>query len=137
MRKISIIMLIFVVSVTLLAACGGGGNTNEGKKEEQVSYKDGTWEGQSAKDERGAYGSISLAIKDNKITTADFEEIQEDGTPKGSDYQYQTSVEAQPKYEQELIEKQNPDEVDSVSGATATWNKFKEAAKAALDKAKK
>lgn len=131
MKKCGWICVMFSLFVLLLAGCAGGGG------EEKVSYQDGSYEAESAKDDRGAYGTITVIIENGKITAADYEEIQSDGTPKGEDYSYQTSVDAQPKYEAELVEKQNPDKVETVSGATSTWNKFKEAAKGALDKAKK
>lgn len=129
-KSISFIIFSLLILLTL-AGCGGGAEKTK------VSYQDGTYEGESEKDERGAYGTITLVIEGGKITSADYEEIMSDGKPKGKDYQYQTSVESQPKYEAALVEKQDPDTVDSISGATATWKKFKTAAKAALDKAKK
>lgn len=108
---------------------------NVGDDQTPVTMQNGSFEGESERDDRGAYGTITIVVDGGKITSADYEEILADGTPKGPDYQYQTSVEAQPKYEAGLVEKQDPEQVEVIAGATQTWNKFKAAANSAIDKA--
>ncbi|HHT73263.1 MAG TPA: FMN-binding protein [Firmicutes bacterium] len=100
------------------------------------NWNDGTYTGESQRDERSQYGKVDLMIKDGRITQVDYEEYDSDGNPKGASYPYQEAIEAQSTLEQRLIETQDPEKVDNVSGATGTWNKFKEAAAAALEKAK-
>lgn len=163
MKKKLIFGVLFLTIMALLAACGGGNQDQAKEPQEQIkdqaqegaediadeaedlgnvgenqtplTMQNGSFEGESDKDERGAYGTITIIVDGGKITSADFEEIQANGTPKGPDYQYQTSVEAQPKYEASLVAKQDPEQVEVVAGATQTWNKFKAAAKSAIDKA--
>jgi len=101
-----------------------------------VKYQDGTYEGKSATDDHGNYGTIKITVKDGKITQVDYVEYTNDGKPKGSDYSYQQAIEAMPEYESRLVKAQDPNKVDKISGATGTWNKFKEAANNALAKAK-
>jgi major membrane immunogen (membrane-anchored lipoprotein) len=100
-----------------------------------VSYRDGTYEGKSATDERGNYGTIEIRVQDGKITAVDYVEYGGDGKPKGPEYPWQQALEAIPEYEKQLIDKQNPDKVDTISEATGTGEKFREAAKDALKKA--
>ena len=100
-----------------------------------VTYQDGTYEARTAEDAHGNYGTIEIKIENGKITAVDFVEYGSDGKPKGADYPWQQAVEAVPEYEKQLIEKQNPDKVDTISEATGTGEKFKEAAKEALKKA--
>lgn len=49
----------------------------------------------------------------------------------------QNALKSSEQYTKKLVETQNVDKVDAVSGATSSWNQFKEAAKDALAKAKK
>ncbi|MGI6148281.1 MAG: DUF2292 domain-containing protein [Firmicutes bacterium] len=99
------------------------------------TWNDGTFTGESQRDDNNQYGKVELMIKDGKITQVDYEEYDSQGNPKGESYPYQLAVEAQSTLEERLIETQDPEAVDNVSGATSTWNKFKEAAAAALEKA--
>lgn len=99
------------------------------------TWSDGTYTGESARDDNNQYGKVDLMIKDGRITQVDYEEYDSQGNPKGANYPYQKAVEAQSTLEERLIETQDPEAVDNVSGATSTWNKFKEAATAALREA--
>ncbi len=105
------------------------------QRQDGMGWKDGTFEGKSAVDERGNYGTIELEIKDSKISNATFDEYNADGTVKDESYPYQLAVEAQQTLEERLVKTQDPEKVDNVTGATGTWKKFKEAAVDALDKA--
>jgi len=97
---------------------------------------DGTYTGRSDTDDHGSYGSIDITVGNNKITDASYTEYLDTGEPKGADYPYQLALEAWPKLEEQLVDKQDPDEVDDIAGATGTSDKFKAAAKRALEKAK-
>jgi len=48
--------------------------------------KDGVFTGRSGTDERGAYGEVTITIKDGKVQTCKFLTYQKDGKIKGEDY---------------------------------------------------
>lgn len=131
MKKVFTVMIIS--AMVLLAGCG-------------AALKDGTYEGRSTDDSRGAYGVVSLEVKDGKIASAEFLQYNADGTVKGEKYgeeageeSYkvaQNALENSQKYPEKLVETQNVDEVDAITGATSSWKQFQEAAKDALAKAK-
>lgn len=144
MKKISYIML-FGILLLSLAACGG-----------KASYKDGTFTGQSAMyegedDGSGAgYGVVSLTLQDNKITACEFNTYELDGTLKDEDYgkkdgeianqdfynRAQRARLACPKYAEQLVSAGELSKVDGISGATISYNEFKEAVTDALNQAK-
>lgn len=141
--------LIAIVACALMigtSLCGCGGNK---------TYKDGTYTGKSAVfsgDEEGngnGYGEVTVTIKDNAITACEFKTYEENGTLKGDDYgmvdgeiknqdyynKAQKAIKGSEEYAKRIIGKINPDEVDSISGATYSHNQFVEAVYDALDKA--
>ncbi|MBQ6505666.1 MAG: FMN-binding protein [Flexilinea sp.] len=145
MKKIAI-FLFFVLLTAALTACGGS-----------VTYKDGTYTGQSAMyegedDGSGAgYGVVKLTIKDNKITACEYDTYELDGTLKDENYgkkdgevanqdfynRAQRAVRAVPMYAEKLLETGDLSKVDGISGATISYNEFKEAVTDALNQAKK
>lgn len=128
-------LLSFIVVCTLimLSACG-------------AKLKDGTYEGRSTDDSRGAYGVVTLEIKDGKITSAEFLQYNADGTVKDENYgkeageeNYkiaQKALDHSSEYPKKLVETQDVGKVDAITGATSSWKQFQEAAKDALAKAK-
>ena len=145
MKKITI-MLIFGLLAAALAACGGS-----------AAYKDGSYTGQSAMyegedDGSGAgYGVVKLTIKDNKITECEYNTYELDGTLKDENYgkkdgevanqdfynRAQRAVRAVPMYAEKLLETGDLSKVDAISGATISYNEFKEAVTDVLNQAKK
>jgi len=133
MKKIAV-SLISVLLIFVLAACGG------------AKLKDGSYEGQSTPDSRGGYGTVKIEVKDGKITSAEFLQYNADGSLKDENYgkesgeenykKAQNALESSQKYAEKLVETQNVDKVDSITGATSSWKSFQEAAKDALAKAK-
>lgn len=106
------------------------------QRQDGMAWEDGTFTGKSQRDERGAYGSIKIEVEGGKIVRATYDEFNEDDSKKDESYAYQPAITAQKTLEERLVKTQDPDEVDNVSGATGTWEKFKEASKDALKKAK-
>lgn len=145
MKKIALFLFLGLLAVAL-AACGGA-----------VTYKDGTYTGQSAMyegedDGSGAgYGVVKLTITDNKITECEYNTYELDGTLKDENYgkkdgevanqdfynRAQRAVRAVPMYAQKLLETGDLSKVDGISGATISYNEFKEAVTDALNQAKK
>lgn len=128
---VSVILLSLMVALT---ACGG------------EKLQDGSFEGQSTKDDRGGYGVVKIEVKDGKITSAEFLQYNADGTVKDESYgkdsgeenykKAQNALEAGKQYADKLVETQDVDKVDAITGATSSWKHFQEAAKDALAKAK-
>lgn len=146
MKKLLALMLCAVTAFSaaaLLSGCGA------------ASYKDGTYTGKSQVyegDEDGngnGYGEVVLEIKDNKIVSCTFKTYEPDGTLKDESYgmvngeiknkdfynKAQKAVQGSAQYGQLLVEAGSPDGVDSISGATISYNEFLDAVSDALDKA--
>lgn len=113
-------------------------------------YQDGVYTAQSGPDERGAVGQITVTVQAGKITRAEYEGVQKDGRIKDADYgktsgkvenkdfydKAQKAVKGAQTYAPKLVEAQDPEKVDSVTGATVSYRQFVEAAKKALGQAK-
>lgn len=102
---------------------------------DMMEWKDGTYSAKTEPDDHGYYGEIELVIEDNKITEVNYDEKDQEGNPKGEDYPYPLGPESEDDYEESLLETQDPEKVDVITGATETWERFKESAKEALKKA--
>ncbi|AGK99906.1 stalk domain-containing protein [Desulfoscipio gibsoniae] len=92
-------------------------------------------------DEHGWKGEVEITVVDGKIDNAKYDEINEQGVYKSADEAYLqqfkeiTKVDLIQSYttlQNSLIEVQNPDMVDTVSGATGASNNFKMLANEAL-----
>ena len=141
MRKFLNVLIIFSLGLALVA-CGGD------KKEEapSVSYKDGTYQGESAKDERGGLVKVDITVKDNKIESCTMQNIDGDGKEKDESYGQsqneglykiaQQAINLAKSYPDRLVEKGSPEGVDVISGATETYKQFIEACNNALADAK-
>ena len=145
MKKI----LAFICAALMIASvCAGCGSVSR-------TYKDGTYTGKSgvySGDEEGngnGYGEVTISIKDNKITACEFKTYEENGTLKDDDYgkidgeiknrdyynKAQKAIKGSEAYANAIIGKINPEEVDSISGATFSYDQFTDAVFDALDKA--
>ena len=146
MKKIIVFLCAALMTASVCAGCGGSASR---------TYKDGTYTGKSAVftgDEEGngnGYGEVTITVKDNKITACEFKTYEENGTLKGADYgkidgeiknqdyynKAQKAIKGSEEYAKAIIGKIKPDEVDSISGATYSYNQFTDAVLDALDKA--
>jgi major membrane immunogen (membrane-anchored lipoprotein) len=152
MGKARTALITSVVLAGLLAGCGGqkgGGHSDEHKGHNPGGgYKDGTYTARSGTDELGGVGVITLTIENGRITKADFKGIQVTGQPKDAEYgktigninqeyynKAQKAVKGAAAYAPRLIETQDVDKVDAVSGATVSHSQFTEAVKKALKQA--
>ena len=100
-----------------------------------AQWRDGTYTARTETDDYGYYGEIELVIADGKITEVRYDEKDREGNPKGPDYPYPQGPESEDKYEEQLLETQDPEEVEVITGATQTWERFKETAQEALKQA--
>ena len=100
-----------------------------------MQWRDGTYGAKTEPDQWGYYGEIELMINNGKISKVTYDEKDSEGNPKGADYPYPQGPESEPKYEEQLLQTQDPEKVEVITGATQTWERFKETAKEALKKA--
>jgi major membrane immunogen (membrane-anchored lipoprotein) len=142
--KKRVIFISFILIFTLLLLSGCKNSSRD------VAYKDGTYIGKSSEDDRGAYGEATITIKGNQITDCKYVTWQKDGAVKGENYgkvngaisnqdyydKAQLAVKAMKQYAEKLVEVQNLEDVDAISGATIAYNQFNEAVSSALDEAK-
>lgn len=124
-----------IASIVALALVLGLAVYMNAQRDVATEWQDGTYVGESEPDDRNQFGRVELTIENNRITNAQYDEFDSDGNMKDEEYPYPLAIEAQPQFEERLVEAQNPEQVDNISGATATWNKFKEAANDALEQA--
>ena len=142
------ILAFICAALILTAVCAGCGSASR-------TYKDGTYTGKSgvySGDEEGngnGYGEVTITIKNNVITACEFKTYEENGTLKDDDYgkidgeiknrdyynKAQKAIKGSEAYANAIIGKINPEEVDSISGATFSYDQFTDAVFDALDKA--
>jgi major membrane immunogen (membrane-anchored lipoprotein) len=129
--------LIFGLILTLVLAVLVGCASNDAK------YEDGTYTAESEPDERGWRGRVEIVVEGGKITSVDYDEINEDNQLKSEDEEYAANMkaasgispaEAYEQLENALIKRQDVDEIDAVSGATSSAEQFKALVKEALNK---
>lgn len=99
-------------------------------------YFDGTFFGRSAADDHG-YGTALVTIKDDQIVAVVLGEINADGSVKNYDeYPHETTVKGKTEMEQRIVEAGNTD-VDMITGATGSSQKWISAVQNALRMAEK
>ena len=108
-----------------------------------TSYKDGTYTGESDKDEHGGMIRVTIEIKDSEISSVTTENLDGEGKEKGEEYgkeglykKAQDSVAGTAQYGPALEIAKDISKVDAVSGATQSYEAFKVAVGRALESAK-
>ncbi|MDO4670402.1 MAG: FMN-binding protein [Aerococcus sp.] len=108
--------------------------------------KDGTYELETPMSDNGWKTAIKMVVKDGKIDSVDYEGYDKDGHKKSEDEEYQTKMkdksgtssnEAIKQLVDQLLEKQVPEKVDTVSGASHTSEAFKGQMRQLIEAAKK
>ncbi len=146
-RKINTALVFALAAALLLPFTGCSSETKN------TEYTDGTYSGRSsdfADDESGngaGYGTVEVTVKDNKVVSCTFKMFELDGTLKDETYgadlsrenrlKAQKAVQSAPKYAAMLEKSGTLDGIDAISGATVSYNEFKEAVGDALKKAEK
>lgn len=102
---------------------------------------DGTFNAEGEEDERGWKGQIDITVADGKISTVEYDEVNAEGKLKSEDEEYAknmsaasgvTPAEAYKQLEDSLLEVQEVDKVEVVTGATTSSDMFKKLANEAL-----
>lgn len=109
-----------------------------------VGVPDGTYTAASPADAFDYQHVITITVKDEKITSVDYNEIKQEGKGKQKDTAYCKEMEpagttpaiAYPIMEEQLLEKQDMMKVDAVSGATYSLYRMRYALTMALMKAR-
>ncbi len=146
MKKAIAVILLTLTAAAVCTGCSGGSKT----------YKDGTYTAQSSlyesmsdedEDEGGeGYGVVTITLKDNVITDCEFTTYMPDGTVKDAEYgkedgeianqdyynKAQRAVKGSQKYAEQLVEKGTLGDVEAVTGATISYDEFREAVGLAL-----
>ncbi len=136
MKRIIVMVISILFVLGFFTACGGG-------KDDFPKPSDNVVLAESDFDSHGWKGKIAITFDRDDITKVDFDEINKDGDRKSKDQTYAenmkpasgiTPAEAYEQLEKQLVENQEPSEVDVVSGATSSSKLFVELAKEALSK---
>ncbi|HEX2947033.1 MAG TPA: FMN-binding protein [Clostridia bacterium] len=128
---------------------GAGTEASAGTTAE--GYRDGAYKAQTEPDYEGYFTKAEVTIKDGKITAVDWGIYDSNRNGKPFDEKYEEVFAGNETYMEQsrndwkgsrtygpkLIETQDPGEVDAVSGATWTYNKFSEIVNKALNEAEK
>jgi len=105
------------------------------------AFTDGTFNAEGEADERGWTPTIEITVNSGRITKVNYDEVNAEGKKKSEDVEYGknmknasgvTPAEAYEQLETSLIDTQDPDSVEMVSGATTSSESFKELANEAL-----
>lgn len=132
MKKILLFGLVLTLVLTVVVGCTS----------DEAKYEDGTYTAEGEPDERGWKGLVEVVVEGGKITSVNYDEVSEDNELKSEDEEYAASMkgasgispaEAYEQLENALISRQDVDEIDLVSGATASSELFKTLVKEALD----
>ena len=144
--------LAAILSIGLLmSGCGGEEKTPTSKpasnKIDLSNAKDGVYTAESSRDEKLGKSVLTLTIENKKITAAEFTGYDLLGNVKDEEYgaifgkdsgdykKAQVAVDAIKKYPAQLVETQDLNKVDAISGASISYAQFVETAKHAVEEA--
>ena len=134
MKRTIILVCALILVLTLFAACGGKGDGFPKASDSVVLAED-------APDQLGYTGKIAITFDGTAISAVQYDEISKSGKLKSEDPDYASKMEASTgmtpakaidALEKALVAQQKPAEVDAVSGATSTSDRFKKLAEKAL-----
>ncbi len=131
--KNTLVFLMASLMLIIFTSCGS------------TSYKDGTYTGKYENTEHKSLTKVEISIKDNKITDCKAEFYDSKGNLKDESYgmdmegeqkeKAQLAAQGMSQYASMLVEVGNIEDMDAISGATASFKAFEEAVKEALSSA--
>jgi major membrane immunogen (membrane-anchored lipoprotein) len=149
MKKRYILYLLCLLLILSGASCAARGPKDETGKDPQQNqpagedFENGVYSAaQQEFDDHGWKPMVTVVVEQGRISKAFYDEINEDGQLKSFDQDYlerwkeksgENLLSAEPELMDSLVEKQDPEKVDAVSGATSTSEKFKELVSDALE----
>ena len=145
MKRILVLSLAFALTLSLLAGCSAPKPQERPQGRQQgagaqppaaaKTYNDGTYTAASDADDHG-YALATVTITDDKITAVQLKEVTEKAVDKDfNTYPYAPSKEANAEMAKRFVEKNSVD-VDDYTKATHSSQKYKQAVRRALEKAK-
>jgi major membrane immunogen (membrane-anchored lipoprotein) len=147
MKKILLFGLTCMLSLLPLTGCGGNKDNNPGEETPPAAdFKDGTYHAEYDRpDVRNWVAYVDVTVKDGKITKAYYDYTNEAGEKRTENKGYiegfsaanegMTPREAFDELGVRLVDKQDIEKVDAVSGATHSSRNFNELVGAALENA--
>ena len=141
--------MMFLTSI-LMSGCGGEEKIPPSpvqNKFDLSNAKDGTYTVESSRDEKLGKSVLTLTIENKKIVAAEFTGYDLFGNVKNEDYgaltgkdsadykKAQIAVNAIKDYPKQLLETQDLNKVDAISGASISYGQFVETTKRAVDEA--
>ncbi|MGC6770367.1 extracellular electron transfer flavoprotein PplA [Enterococcus sp. LJL128] len=105
----------------------------EAVKEAGADLQDGTYKLEEKNYSNDYRVSFEITVKDGKITESKYDNINKDGESKADNADYNKNMKDKagtnpeefiPKFNEELVAKQSPSDIDVVSGATHSFDSF-------------
>lgn len=154
MKRLAFTLLVIFLAIALIAGCSSESQqadvgTKESQEETQETvkseslYEDGIYYAETEDfDDHGWKAMVTVIVENGEISNVFYDEIDEEGNLKTFEAEYATKMEeksgAYPlkafhALEESLVDKQNVEELDVVSGATHSSDTFKGLVTKALD----
>ncbi|MGY3766757.1 FMN-binding protein [Vagococcus vulneris] len=120
--------------------------SSETKTDAKADLKDGEYTLEEKNESNGYRTVFTIVVKDGKISESKYDNINKDGESKTADTKYNKMMKDKsgtspdifiPELNKALVEAQDPEVVDTVSGATSSSETFKDYAKQLVEAAKK
>ena len=152
---------VLLSSAFVLAACGGNSKTDSNKttqaattqtattqaaQKSDAALKDGTYKLVSEADKRGWHVEFTITVEGGKITKSDYDNLNDKGERKSANAEYEKAMKDKvgtgpaeyfKAYNEGLVAKQNPSDVEVVAGATNAHTSFVEYANKLIEAAQK
>jgi len=135
MKRIFAMLLSLLMTAALLTACGG-----------QAGLQDGYYTAQAAEFSHGWKEYITILVKGGSIISVEYNAENASGFIKSWDNAYMQNMlhtsgtypnEYTRFYAAQLLERQEADRIDALSGATSSYGSFQKLAAAVLEQARK
>ncbi|MEG1255420.1 FMN-binding protein [Clostridium sp.] len=133
-KKVIALLGMVILTSGMLVGCGSKGMKDGSYNAEFNEFDDLGWKAQ-----------VAITVADGKIEESTFDYVNEAGDLKSKDAKYQEKmtsvsgigpVEFSSQYPAELVKKQDPTTIDTITGATNSAGDFKTLAEAAIQYAK-
>ena len=139
---------ILFLCVIFIFSCA---KKEDAQEESDITYIDGTYKATSSiKDEWGGSAEVEIVVKDGKIVSCIFTSYEENGKLKDAEYGKvdgviknmglykiaQNAVTQSNRYGEMLVNTQDIEKLDAISGATVSFGLFKDAVGQVIKKAK-